>query len=129
MNRKAKTYFLNITTWVGLTFVASHWYGSISDENGERIKVNGTQGNELTKRMTVKEARHMCEYDSIKREIPHGKKGHWCIWSGRTNTTRFDSQQEVIDKALVWFKKKAKPGDVLRLGNHWNPKKVIARNK
>ena len=128
MNKKPKTYFLVITTWTGITALASHWYGRISDENGEHVKVS-THGSDLVKRMTAKEARTMCEYEKITKDVPHGKKGHWCIWTGRPNTTRFDSRQEVIDRALAWFNTKAESNSILRLGNHWNPdsSKIIAR--
>lgn len=110
--------FLRITTWTGCTPLASHFYGSLHDANGNPVRVS-RHGHEFTKRLGKVVAQRLNERDGVS------------IWRWNSRTTRFESRDELLQVACDWFYKHAPEGTVLLVGSAWSPRAatILARKR
>ena len=100
MNDKYDITYLHITTWSGIAFLASHYYGKLYHGDDTPF--------ELCKKLTKKQADELNKRDIIG-----------CIAPYHINdmTQRFDTEDEIIRVAKREYKKRFPESNVLVLGN------------
>ena len=100
MNDKYDITYLHITTWSGITFMASHYYGKLYHGSDSTF--------ELCKKLTKKQADDLNKRDVI---------GCIASYSAGDMTQRFDTEDEIIKIAKKEYKKRFPKSNVLVLGN------------
>lgn len=104
MYKKDKCVFVDIHSWVGVSFNAIHYYGSIVLEDKQKVKLK----REITRDEAI-------ELDKKDQDSMHGYPESM-LWSNRnhwdnnyedgepTLTERFNTKQDVVEAALKYCK-------------------------
>lgn len=98
-----KVVRLSITTWVGYSLGASHYYGDMLPMWMLRGSVN------LSRKLSAKAAQHMNKTDEVHRRNTGFR------WRPGMETQRFDSEDGVIAEALRTWRELFPDADVLLL--------------
>lgn len=89
-------WHLDITSYRGITWVASHYYGCVRDDDFDGPR------HDVLRVLDEAGAKELSRYDDFP-------------WKAGDDTGRFDSRDELIAAALVIFNEVAAPGETL-----WN---------